>query len=327
MKFDIIFLDSVTPSYYDLTILESGSLGGTESSVIRLAEGLASLGLSVGVFLGLNGTQFEPIAGDHCVFMPWTMIGDLSSNPGAVIHLRSVAHLGLFPTANQFVWLHDLPHEKMLAWPEAVKDYNVTFIAVSKWHQEAIRALEPRLKVIQLYSPVDEKCYTLPLPGVNKNSMIWNASPHKGLEEAVPVFKRLRQDIPQLSLYVMNPGYIKTQRLTAEGISTLGSISRPMLRQIVASSLCLFYPSQFQETFGLIAAEANALGTPVACYKVAALAESVSEQNGWSRDEDRLIENIKNWYSVRPEVTGQTRFRLKAIIPQWINALNGKVQI
>jgi glycosyltransferase involved in cell wall biosynthesis len=327
INFDIIFIDCVTPGYYDLTTLETGSLGGTESSVTRLAEGLASVGLSVGVFQGLQ-QSFEPIMGNHAVFMHASMLNQV--NPSVVVHLRSIANLHIFPKARQFVWLHDLPHPVLKDWPDKVKDYNVTFIAVSEWHRQALLAMEPRLNVIVLYSPVDESCYTLPRPSdvgsqVNKNSMVWNASPHKGLEEALPVFKKLRKEIPDLSLYIMNPGYFKTQRLAADSVHTLGSVSRQVLRQIVASSLCLFYPSKFEETFGLIAAEANALGTPVACYKIAALAESVSEKNGWATNEENLIENIKNWHSNRPEVTGQNRFRLKTLIPQWISALDRKV--
>jgi glycosyltransferase involved in cell wall biosynthesis len=328
INFDIIFIDGVTPGYYDLTTLESGSLGGTESSVTRLAEGLASVGLGVGVFLGIQ-QPFEPVMGNHALFMPIGMLGE--AKPSVVIHLRSIANLHIFPTARQFVWLHDLPHPVIKDWPDKIKDYNVTFIAVSEWHRQALLAMEPRLNVIVLYSPVDEACYTLPRPSdvgaqVNKNSLVWNASPHKGLEEALPVFKRLRKDIPELSLYIMNPGYMKTQRLAADNVHTLGSVSRQVLRQIVASSLCLFYPSKFEETFGLIAAEANAMGTPVACYKTAALAESVSEQNGWATSEDNLIENIKAWHTSRPEIKGQNRFRIKSILPQWLEALDGKIK-
>lgn len=321
MKFDVCFIDTVAPRYYDLSSLEAGVLGGTEASVVRLAEGLGSLGLEVAV-IQKTSFDFEPIAGDKCLFLPWSYIDQVK--PVTVVHLRSVANLSLFTNSRQFVWCHDLPDERVKQWLPVLKEYNTKLIAVSEWQKRRFHEIESQLPIVPLYSPVDELCYQHPRMKHHPDKLVWLASPHKGLDQALDTFKKLRSDIPSMSLTVMCPGYIEAKVRQQPGVNLIGVTPRPILRSIVAQSLCLFYPTQFEETFGLIAAEANALGTPVATYKVAALAESVSPFNGWCRDDQELIQTIKDWRTSRHEVSGQQRFRLTRVLPQWINTLDGR---
>lgn len=298
------------------------SLGGTESAVIRLAEGFASLGLEVAV---IQPFEFEPILGQYAFFLPASWLDKI--DPACVIHLRSIAHLDKFPKARNFVWLHDVPDNRIKDWVQPVKDTQSKIICVSQWHRDKVREITPDMPVTYLYSPIDEECY-LPKearPQINKNQMVWMSSPHKGLNEALDTFKKLKLELPDITLTVMNPGYFYMLAPKIPGVSYAGELPRPNMRRLVASSLCLFYPTKFEETFGAVTSEANAMGVPVATYKVAALAESVSPYNGWCKDEDDLINTIKAWYKERPEVHGQHQYRLKAVVPKWINELGSKL--
>lgn len=326
-KFHIIFHDPVTPTYYDTLTLEHKSLGGTESTVLRLAEGLGKIGLKVGIIQNID-FDFEPIAGNHCLIMPRRMIAEIETD--AVIHLRSVGYFNYWPKARQFVWVHDDPtdagtgsHNMGRVWLPKIKEANAQMLGVSDWQVNAIKAQWPEMPVTRIYPPVDDKCYSQSEAPYDPNSLIWLASPHKGLKEALPVFRKLKEGIPELTLTIFNPGYFKFQVEQEPGVLFMPETPRQTMRALLRKSLCLFYPSYFRETFGLIAAEAEAAGVPVACYNVAALGESVRD-SGFCRDEEHLIETVKAWHKVRPVVKGQARFKLTRLLEQYVKFFDGK---
>lgn len=81
--------------------------------------------------------------------------------------------------------------------------------------------------------------------------------------------------------------------LESMGASVTGWISAGQVRQALARSRCLIFPSRWYETFGLVVSEAAALGVPAIVSDISAAAERITHGvTGWifrSGDLDDLI--------------------------------------
>ncbi len=320
MQVDVLFIDAVTPRPYNAETLERESLGGTESSVIRLSEGFASKGLKVAILQNFEFIMHQSDGGVY--YMPFSWAGTLK--PKNVICLRAMPNFEQYPDAKWFIWMHDLAFESSYkSYIEPMLKYNATGIAVSDWHIQNILEFTPKMPLKRIYSPVDESCYNYNRSGeVDPFQLVWMSSPHKGLDRALDIFKELREKDSRFKLVVFNPGYWYESQKPMGNVVSLPRTKREIMRSIISRSLCVFYPTDFRETFGLVASEGNALGTPMATYKVAALAESVSPENGFCENKDQLIQTILKWSAGdRPKVTGQERFKFEEIYKDWKKVL------
>jgi glycosyltransferase involved in cell wall biosynthesis len=329
-KFDVLIQDTTTPLPYDSNTLATRALGGTEASVIRVAEAMGSLGLKVAV---LQHNLAEPSLGKHCFYLPLSCIDDLDTNH--FIMVRGVKNAERFPKARKYSWHHDVPDARLRAMLPTILKHDVLLVGVSRWHKyqmlEFLKDEEnwhntPRIKYI--YNPVPKSIFVSRKRKLkyDPNKMVWVSSPHKGLEDAVRVFERVREvsGNSALKLHVFNPGYFATQLVNKEGVLIEGSVPCRELWQHMSESLCVFYPSRFEETFGCFAAEANALHTPVACYDVAGLAESVAVKNPMQRpgEERKFIDMVCKWAAGdRPEVYGQNRFMTAEVMAEWLKIM------
>lgn len=306
MRFDVLFWDMSSNKPYNYDSLETDSLGGTEATTIRLAEGFATKGVKVAVITQFDGLPYSSPAGVSYLPPRWKSV----IRPNTVIHLRSRRDLELFKTSKNIIWMHDacgLEHNNITDWVEYIGDTQC--IAVSDWHVKNILSICPKLNVKRIYSPVDENCYTHPRVEVDYNQLVWMASPHKGLDKALELFSESRSRLPKLRLAVFNPGYFNGTKRDLPGVRYISKANRGDMRLIVSSSLALFYPTEFEETFGLIAAEAEALGVPCITNPVAALAESSTTFY--------KVEDISQLQVNRPSITGQLRFKFDNIWPDW----------
>lgn len=319
MQVDCLFLDAACHRGYTWLSLEEDSIGGTESSTIRLAEGFASKGLSVVVITRFGvSAQTSP---NGVIYAPWHWVNTVK--PKNVIHLRHRGYFDKFVGARQFAWLHDaagLEHNNMSGWESECSKYGVQCISVSNWHTNNILSIAPKLPVKRIYSPVDEVCYSYPRPDkVDVNQLVWMSSPHKGLSEAIDVFQDIRAQAPEMKLVVFNPGYYKESPTDIPGVVFVPECKKSSMRSVVSQSLCLFYPTMFEETFGLVAAECNALGRPVACFPVAALAESCG--NEFCKDLDDLKAKVLAWRTNSTIYSGQDCFKFESIWLEWKSLL------
>ncbi len=319
MKIDILFIDAACSKQYNYNSLEEDTIGGTESSTIRLAEGFGSKGLKVAIANRFNSSIEE--SPNQVQYIPIYMANKIHSKN--TIFIRACGVWENFPESKKFLWLHDaskLDHNNMSTWVPNIIKHQVQGVAVSDWHIQNILSIAPGMPLKRIYSPVDEFCYRKP-SAYDHNQLVWLSSPHKGLKQALETFKKLRQKDPNFKLAVFNPGYYHEDMNLPENVVVLPEMSKKVLRSVVSKSLCIFYPTYFEETFGLVAAESNALGTPVASYKIAALAESSS--GPFAESEDQLINQVLEWKAgKRPVVTGQERFRFETIYQDWLKVLD-----
>ena len=94
----------------------------------------------------------------------------------------------------------------------------------------------------------------------------------------------------------------------------------------MAGALCVFYPqTRFRETFGLIGAEANALGTPVlAPAGIGALSEVLGGggQLLYSMNATVLVQQLEKWRGGQcPSVFQRAEFHPMTVAKHWMTLI------
>lgn len=323
----ILFVDDCCNKPYDSQTLKSEALGGTEATIIRVAEGLARTGLFRVVVEQHN--RAEQSASIPVYYRPPRS----TDYAEYVISLRAPETLirakERFPNAKHYLWNHDLmvPYTAQALVPLS----GFEAIAVSNFHKsQMVDVLRPQgytgqFPVKVVYNPIDDSLEPDGTP-VDRNKLVFFSSPHKGLDYALEVFSNLRRFNPDFTLYLANPGYLADSDRTVEGINRLGPLSHANVLLHVRASLCVFYPNLvFPETFGLVFAEANAVGTPVITHPIGAATEVLSHpyETVDCRNPKALIDRVMSWYDGgRPRVKANPKFRLSNVLKSWLRLFN-----
>jgi UDP-glucose:tetrahydrobiopterin glucosyltransferase len=100
-------------------------------------------------------------------------------------------------------------------------------------------------------------------------------SPEKGIEDGVAAAR-----LAGLRPLVVGGDYDAAYRLTLEGIEVRSPLPRVELWRLMARSAVTVMPAKWEEPFGLVAAEAQVAGCPVAAYARGALPEVVPDGVG-----------------------------------------------
>lgn len=326
LQFDVLFIDTTTPFPYEHSTLRTRGIGGTEASVIRVAEGLAALGAKVGVIVH---NLPDILMGPNAYYLPLSMIDDVETQH--YVMLRGTQFAEKFPRAKKYSWHQDVADQRTYSLRESFLKHDVKVIGVSKWHKNNLQEILVDRNsmtnpwITYIYNPLDE---SIMIPKnveikYNPNKLVWPASPHKGLKEAVALMERVVEfsGNKDFRLHTFNPGYFGVEEIRAPFLINHGPVPCHELWQHVSESLCVFYPTTFKETFGCIAAEANAVHTPVLTNEVAALAETVSSPRQFvpKNSIKAVVDTVLHWHAgYRPKVWGNEQFRLSNVLQRWV---------
>lgn len=319
MKFDILFLDATCHKTYQQDSLENDSLGGTEYATIRLAEGFASKGHKVCVLQRWDRLPSGSTNG--VIYAPARWLNMVTARN--TIHIRSVEALKETKDSNNILWLHDAAQPFIKEWNDLISLSNAKVVCQSDWHVENVRKAGLLGTINRIYPPLDQVCIDMPKTTlIDSHQLVWMSSPHKGLQEALNTFDKLRAIDPQFKLAVFNPGYLGLALDGSEdkNIRILSEADRNIMRTIVSHSLCLFFPTHFEETFGSVAAECNAMGVPVLHYGTGALRESSDDFK--CINEADLIETALTWNKKgRPKRVANPKFSFETVCKEWAKIL------
>ena len=156
------------------------------------------------------------------------------------------------------------------------------------------------------------------------------SSPNKGLKQIAECFLKINNILPDLRLYIANPGYKSSSEINFNAnVTILGSLPHHKMMEHVSQSLCIFYPQDsFAETFGLIYAEANAYGTAVLAHDIGTAREILHENNQLidANNTEEILEVIKDWQTTYPSVGYNENFSDEAIFSQWNKLLHPKIE-
>lgn len=335
------------PVPYSKTSLDRGGIGGSEACVVRIAEVLGACVMQ------------------HCRERPDGRYRPpfAATNVEHVVVLRDARALRdarrRFPNARLHVWLHDLaaPGSTRARWltTSAAELRGVTLICVSDFLHARIAAVVDRLKEVEaidirtIFNPIDDDLAPASEP-VEVDKLVFLSSPNKGLSYALTAFQAMRRVIPELRLFVGNPGYKALPARNLPNVVWLGALPWAQAMAQARSALAVFMPNiLLPETFGLLFAEANAVGTPVLAHDVGAAREVLHAENpvlpvrtrqslcaraarqlgvrapDWlSRPARRLgvfddyVDRIRSWRAGdRPQVSGDSLFRSSTVVREW----------
>lgn len=328
---ELLFIDAAAPTAYDERSPEEGGLGGTESTVLAVAMGLAECGARVTVAQSKRAEVRESTRG--LCFTPFDpKRATFESAPDAVVLVRAYKLLPrlrrAFPATRLFLWLHCDPGRHRRDLGQRARQSSARLIAVSNYHRDRLRAHLRRfdgssseavpIEVVPNPLPDDLRPDATP---VDPTKLLFASSPHKGLDQVLACFAHVRRSMPDLRLWIANPGYLPSEENWARGTVPLGSLRQRELVAHMRSALCLFYPqSRFAETFGLVIAEANAVGTPVLAHAIGAAPEVVAnaDEEIVGTDPDAVLARLERWrQGARPVVSLRPEYRRSRVLERW----------
>ena len=269
--------------------LERG-LGGSESTLVLLAQALASNGHKVEVY--------------NCCFKEGNYKGvdwknlwrfDTTKHFDAVVSLRL---LETFKTYNinssiKAVWLHD---ESIKGAKKLDEDGTVNmWIFISETQKNIIQDKQNLKKenCFLTHNAFDEDIYNSKLREIEKikNRAIYCSAPDRGLNLLLDMWQEIKQKVPDASLVVTGSYSLwgisdeENERifediysLELEDVYLFKRIPKLELAKLQAESEVMLYPTNFNEMFCISALECLASGTPIITSKRGALKERI--QNG-----------------------------------------------
>lgn len=335
---EILFYDVATPHPYTNETFLQGGLGGTEATIVRVAHQLKKKH-TIYIAQHCRKTEDNQI-GDGVHYCSLETANALS--PDVVVLLRKCKWLEKvgkqFPKAKRYFWLHDNPSRSLYAAPEMLQKYRYTLIAVSHFHQQAI---QKRLKgrwyhkirnfvrgfkdapVKVIYNPIDDALIPNNTPW-NPNQLFLASTPHKGLAMTLELFTHLRKYYPEYRLLIATYAEWDKNIALPDNVEFLGSLAHAEVIQKMRESFCVFYPQyKGNETFGLVYAESNAVGTPVLAHDFGSAKEVLSDAGQLvdGRNPATIIEKISQWRKQRPQLEAKVDFRLSRVGEAWEDLL------
>jgi len=344
---NILFIDSKTSENYDFKYMESHSLGGTQSTVLRVARELAK---EHKIYISqINRTERYEEHGISYIHNS-DSLNQQEFKPDIIIILRKYRLLKdysqHYPEARLFVWVHNFQNHDVLGRRHWIAKTDAQVICVSQCHQAHInhilngglswvfRLLTLNFKKIPLsyvYNPIDS-AFTKIEGSYDANKLFFFSTPNKGLKEVLQHFKALLKVAPDYQLYIA--GSTKEQLesrdldgdlLQSKSVTILGKIPKEEIIAQLRSAFCVFYPQHVHpETFGLIYIEANCVGTPVLAHPFGSTNEVIgnSEQLVDSTNSQEVVDKMLSWQQHgRPEVNCQEKFQLLNVVQRWKETL------
>ena len=345
----VLFFDPTCRRPYDSETLRREAMGGTEATVVRVADAL-------GAFVAQHNRttvsgRYLPPRSDRAVSH---VIVNRDSR--ALAQVRQ-----LYPNARVHLWLHDRvgPRSKrgrrIAADARMLRDLAVNVICVSDTQRHSVEAalrwmgVGDHVSARTIYNPVDDELQPDGSP-IDDGKLVFLSSPNKGLKFTLDAFRAVRRALPDMRLVVGNPGYKADRSTRLEGVEYLGPQPQQRILAEARTALCTFFPNfVIPETFGLVFAESKALGTPVLTHDCGAALEVLGDPaqvlpvtrgerlyelllkdlpTGWRRGPahtaaalglfDVYVERIRAWRAGGRPVTGpDPRFRLSAVAQRW----------
>lgn len=345
----ILFFDPACQRPYDTETLRREAMGGTEATVVRVADALGAFVVQHNR-ASANGRYLPP---RHDPSISHVIV---NRDSRALATVRE-----LYPNARCHLWLHDRvrPRSKrarrIAADSNTLRDLAVRIICVSNTQRHAVEAalrwmaVTDRVTARTIYNPVDDD---LQPDGsqVDDRKLVFLSSPNKGLRFTLDAFRAVRRAMPDMRLVIGNPGYKEAGAAALEGVEYLGAQPQRRIHAEVRTALCTFFPNfVIPETFGLVFAESHALGTPVLTHDCGAALEVLGDPaqvlpvtsakrvyegllggcpTGWRRGParaaaalglfDAYVERLRAWRAgSRPVAGPDPRFRLSLVAQHW----------
>lgn len=333
----ILFADTSHPKPYDFDDLAAHAMGGTESSLLRTAKILRDKGHKVTVFQQHRIKTAQQNGIDFIGPKKLTHLGD----PNHVVILRKFPQLIVFqkqfPKAKFHLWIHTYKNWEYVLKRGIRLKQPWQLITNSKTHAShcdkilnhgflgrIYNLFKPKITIKTCYNPIPKPVIPDAKPPRDLHKLLFLSAPNKGLDQVLTTFQQINRHLKDLTLYIANPGYREDHPEDIPNVHYLGALPPQEVKHHIATSLCVFYPqNSFAETFGLIYAEANTLGTPVMAHDIGAAREILHPNNPLinAEDNDQISKTLAQWQRELPGISYREEFNEDAVYRQWLDVL------
>ncbi len=266
-------------------------LGGSESSLIYMAQEIAQCGKNVIVFCKTekpgfyDGVRYERLE-KFTSYIQFNIIDVFISVRSVDVFLNSIkARL-------KVLWLHDAadqPHLRFLC-ERKVQDSIDYYITISEWQAQGLikKFGIPRERIFSSRNGIKKSYYKI-LRGSRRKRIVYTSTPFRGLKLLLELFPHIRKCVPDVELYVYSSMEVygvsreEDQDRFGElykscnqpGIKLVGTLPQKQLASELMKAKVFVYPNIFPETSCIAALEAQAAGLPAVASKLGALKETV----------------------------------------------------
>lgn len=279
---------------YSGQTLRCAAMGGTESSVVQLAEALARRGHDVAVFNGVTREALE-------FGVTWAPISRARGKARGEIGVAVAspkAFQGL-DFRNPVFWLHNPTN----SWRQ-IKRGNLPsllrarpdLIVLGEYHDAKVpRWLPFRRRLVISHGVHPDFFRSSPAVEAPAPRAIFTSQPYRGLDWLLNLWGEIKGRVPSATLHVFAPRAHQAAqnavRGAPSGVQFRGAVSRPALIGELGQARVQFIPGHRDETYCLAAAEAIAAGVPVVTLGLGALCERVRHgRTGFiARDKDEFV--------------------------------------
>ncbi len=259
--------------------LHAGGVGGTESSVIQLAEALAALGHRI---WALNRIDAPVIEETGVTWMPLREKKDLPPLDIA-IGINSARIFDGVKARRTISWLHNPPALRQQLKRRtlgALLRHRPHAVLLSSYQSRLLHRWLPYSGRSVIHHGIGDAFFA---PGLDMaprpRRAIFTSQPSRGLAFCAACWETVIAAMPSAELHIFCPQAKQEDAVRTcsgrDGIVIRGSVTRLRLAQELRLSRVMLAPGVADETFCLAAAEATASGVPIVTLGAGALSERV----------------------------------------------------
>jgi len=302
-KLDIIIHCGRSLETWNAETPKKNGLGGSETAAVSISRALAKRGHKVRIYCHCEGISgnFEGVE-----YIPYDQFDPQKMETvDAFITSRRAATLieGDVKARLKVLWMHDAGIGAPVASTAKGLLAADMIFCVSKWHKALIESLYtfvPPSAVIATRNGIDPDLFYPQVENLppKKNKLIYSSSFDRGLDMAIKLFPKIREQVKDAELHVfygfdtvnmmiarMPPERaektaaavkrIKDAAEATEGVFLRGRLPQAQLALEMLEAKALFYPTMFEETSCITVMEAQAAGCTPITSALAALNETV----------------------------------------------------
>jgi glycosyltransferase involved in cell wall biosynthesis len=260
--------------------LRSVSMGGTESSIVQLAEALGRRGHDVAVFNGVEkpseqfGVRWRPLA----------EAGQCGRGEIGIAVSSAKVFRGL-SFRSPVLWMHNPTKtwrqiRRCEGWP--LLRTRPDLVILGQYHDAHVPRWLPFRSRTVIHHGVHEDFFRQTVASqAPPPRAIFTSQPYRGLNWLLSLWGETKARAPLAELNVFAPkahqAAANAARSALDGVTFRKSLSQPELARELMSARIQLIPGHRDETYCLAAAEAVASGVPIVTLGVGALAERVRD--------------------------------------------------